>query len=106
VSIHEVLKHEIVGVCLHHFLEGRRTHLLDGVQHVLAHVLISVLLKHFSGQLLPLVLHCMDEVAVVSSGAPCWPMVVLARHCSVVARSDLFVGLLLLQLCLLNLVGL
>lgn len=51
-------------------------------------VLISDVLKHFTGQLTEFIPLSVDEMAEIASGAACRPMEVATRHCTIVASFD------------------
>ena len=72
----------------------------DTIKHVLSHILMSILLENFSWKLLLFVLNSVDKVAVITSVASHWPVVVLTWNSSVVPNFDLLSinFLLLLQL--------
>ena len=99
--IYEILKHEVISVRLLKIFGCLRSDLSYSIQHILPHVLISILLKHLSRQLLFLVLSSMYKMAEISSLTPHRPMIVLARNSPII--SNLYKLILNLLLLLLNL---
>ena len=108
MSRNELLDLEDVGILLLHLVGHLRNDFADGVDHVLAHVLVPEGLEHVTRQWLSFKLGRVDEVAVVASRAPLRSMEVLARNGSEIADLDflvvkLFESLLLFEpLCFLR----
>lgn len=101
MSSDKLLNLEQSGVAFLQLLYHVWHYFSDRIQHILPHVLVTESLKDISRKLFSFELRCMNEVAVVTSGAPLRPMIVLARYCPVVSNLDLSECHLLLSLLLL-----
>ena len=86
VVVYVCLQHIVICIDLLQFLSCQWAYFSDSVQHVLSHVLISILLEYFSWKWLFLILRCMDKVAEVSSLTSNWTVKVLAGNCSEVSN--------------------
>ena len=67
MCVNKVLNDDIVSVLNFKLFSLLRVDLLDGSQHVVSHVLVSVLFEYLSGQRIPFKLYDVDKVAEVPS---------------------------------------
>ena len=88
MSINVILKLKIVYIRSNQLLAILFVNSLYGVQHILSHVFVSVLLEHISGKRLFIVSDYMDEVTKLSSGTSLWSMIIFARNGTVVSYID------------------
>jgi len=88
MSIYVILKLKIVHICSYQLLAILFVNSFNGIQHILSHVFISVLLKNISGKGLFVIGNNMNEVTKFSSGTTHWPMVILAWNGSIVPDID------------------
>lgn len=86
MTSYKLLDHEQVGI-LEIFVNCRDS-LLNFLQDVDSDVLVAICLEDFTSDFLPLEAIGVNEVAVFTTGAPVWPMVIATRHSPEIARLD------------------
>ena len=97
--VDEVLKHEVVRVLFHKVFGSGAVDFSDGIKHVFAHVFVSVLLKHFPGKRLFLILNSMYKMTKITPLTSLRAMIIFARHSSIIANfNNLIFNFLLFQL--------